>query len=198
MFIELTDHLRCPEEHAEQFLVLLPDVVRERRVVQGSLGCPVCGKVFEVADEVARFGVPVRGGASSEGALTAEAAFALLGLHGPGGYVGLVGGVGRFAGELAGLLPNVHFALVNPPPGTRGDLAASILEAGRLPLKSSSMRGMVVGADVASDRGWVENAVRAVLPGLRVVVEGDPLEGLEVELLASAPGAWVGKRVTGR
>ena len=43
MHIELTDHLRCPREHAEAFLVLLPDRMDQRRVVAGHLGCPVCG-----------------------------------------------------------------------------------------------------------------------------------------------------------
>src|SRR5262245_46118102 len=111
MFIELTDHLRCPAAHAEQFLVLLPDEVQDRRVSLVTLGCPVCGRVFPVTESVARLGTaPARG---SAGALTAEAAFALLGISGPGGFVGLVGEVGRLGLELAQLLPHVHFALIN-------------------------------------------------------------------------------------
>jgi hypothetical protein len=41
---------------------------------------------------------------------------------------------------------------------------------------------------------WVQDAVRATLPGLRVVGEGGPpvLEGLEV--LADAGGVWVGRK----
>jgi hypothetical protein len=41
MFIELTDHLRCPADHAESYLVLLPEEMRERSVRTGRLGCPV-------------------------------------------------------------------------------------------------------------------------------------------------------------
>jgi len=44
MYIELTDHLRCPENHEERFLVLLPDRVEDRSVRTGQLGCPVCGR----------------------------------------------------------------------------------------------------------------------------------------------------------
>ena len=43
MFIELTDHLRCPEDHDEQFWCLLPDRLDGRSVKEGQLGCPVCG-----------------------------------------------------------------------------------------------------------------------------------------------------------
>src|SRR5262245_28773269 len=129
MFIELTDHLRCPAAHAEQFLVLLPDEVRDRRVIWGSLGCPVCGRVYPVTGGVARLGpVPSRGPGSA-GTLSAEAAFALLGLSGPGGFVGLLGEVGRFGSELAHLLPHVHFALINPPAGTEVGPTTSLLEA---------------------------------------------------------------------
>ena len=45
MFIELTDHLRCPADHEESYLVLLPDEIRERSVRAGRLGCPVGGGV---------------------------------------------------------------------------------------------------------------------------------------------------------
>ncbi len=56
MFIELTDHLRCPEDHEEQFLVLLPDRLDGRSVKEGQLGCPVCGRTFAVRDGTVDFG----------------------------------------------------------------------------------------------------------------------------------------------
>ena len=37
MFIELTDHLRCPGDHDEAYLVLLPDSVVQRSVQSGEL-----------------------------------------------------------------------------------------------------------------------------------------------------------------
>jgi hypothetical protein len=192
MFIELTDHLRCPAGHAERFLVLLPDAVDGRRVVSGTLGCPACGRVVRLAEGSAIFDEA----APSDGrtALTAEALAAFLGLSGPGGYVALVGGLTSLAGELAALLPGVRLALVNPPPGTADRAEASVLRAARLPLKASSMRGTAVGADLAGLAAWGADAVRATLPGLRMVAEGGepPAEG--VELLARAEGCWVGKK----
>jgi uncharacterized protein YbaR (Trm112 family) len=192
MFIELTDHLRCPSPHAEQFLVLLPGAMDGRRVVGGSLGCPVCGRVYGIAEGVADFG----DGTPTDGrtAITAEALAAFLGVSGPGGYVALAGGVTALAPELAALLPGVRVALVNPPAGVADSPVASVLRAARLPLKSSSMRGVALGADAAADPAWVADAVRAVLPGLRVVVEGGGEAPEGVEVLAHSAECWVGKK----
>ena len=52
MYIELTDHLRCPADHEESYLVLLPDRVEDRSVRAGQLGCPVCGRSFALVDGV--------------------------------------------------------------------------------------------------------------------------------------------------
>lgn len=194
MFIELTDHLRCTEPHEEQFLVLLPGTLDGRRVVSGDLGCPVCGKVVRLEDGVADFG----GGAASPGrtALTAEAIAAFLGLSGPGGYVALVGTVTVLAEAVAEQLPGIRLVLVNPSAGTGDSAAASVLRAGRLPLKRGSMRGVVVGEDFAADAAWVEDGAAAVLHGLRVVVAGAiPADLRGVELLAEGGGCWVGKTI---
>jgi hypothetical protein len=192
MHIELTDHLRCLSDHAESFLVLLPDAMDGRRVVCGTLGCPVCGSIVRIEDGIAEFG----GGAPSDGrtVLSAEAIAAFLGVTGPGGYIALAGGATSVAAELASLLPGIALVLVNPPAGTADSLAGSVLRAGRLPLKRGSMRGVVIGRDAAETAGWVSDAIGALLPGLRVVVEGGapPAEG--VELLATAEGCWVGRK----
>ena len=192
MFIELTDHLRCPSPHAERFLVLLPGAMDGRRVLSGTLGCPVCGRVYRIDQGVAEFGddTPTDG----RTALTAEALAAFFGLSGPGGYVALAGGVTTLAPDLAALLPGVRLALVNPPAGVPDSPVGSVLRAGRLPIKSSSMRGVALGVDAAADPAWVADAVRAALPGLRVVGEGggEPPDG--VELLARSGECWVGKK----
>ena len=56
MFIELTDHLRCPADHDESFLVLLPDKMDGRSVRTGQLGCPVCGRTYAVMEGVLELG----------------------------------------------------------------------------------------------------------------------------------------------
>jgi len=95
MFIELTDHLRCPAGHDESFLVLLPDHIEGRDVRSGQLGCPVCGRTFQLVDGVFDTGdapTPAPSG-SGTSRLDAQGLSALVGLSGPGGYLALVGAV---------------------------------------------------------------------------------------------------------
>ena len=191
MFIELTDHLRCPADHDESFLVLLPDKMEGRSVRSGHLGCPVCGRAFELKDGVLDTGdAPVM--AESASVLDADALTTLAGLHGPGGYLTLVGPVAALWSDVAELIPGVALVAVNPPDSVADTAELSVLRGGRLPIKSGSMRGVVLGRPFADDPYWVREAARVVLPGLRVVGEGaDPSSDL-VNLLASAGGVWVG------
>ncbi len=191
MFIELTDHLRCPADHDESFLVLLPDKMEGRSVRTGHLGCPVCGRTFELVDGVLDTG-DAAAPAESKSVLEADALTTLAGLHGPGGYLTLVGPVASLWRDVAELIPGVGLVAVNPPDTVSDTGELSVLRAGRLPLKSGSMRGVVLGRPFADDPYWIREAARVVLPGLRVVGEGaDPQSDL-VDLLASAEGVWVG------
>ena len=191
MFIELTDHLRCPSEHDESFLVLLPDIMEGRSVRTGHLGCPVCGRTFQLVDGVLDTGdAPASSAARS--VLDAEGLTAMAGLSGPGGYLTLVGSAGALWDEVAALNPGVALVAVNPPPNVPDTPELSVIRGARLPIKSGSMRGVVLSRPFGGDPHWVAEAVRVVLPGLRVVGEGhDPLADI-VELLASAEGVWVG------
>lgn len=190
MFIELTDHLRCPEDHEEAYLVLLPGRMEGRDVVSGELGCPICGRTVEFDRGIVDFGGDARAG--GETSLTAAAAHALLGVSGPGGYVALLGGATTLVPELAPLLSGVHLVAVNPPAVLPPGYPASALRAPRLPLKAACLRGAILGNELSAP--WVQDAVRATLTGLRVVGEGDlpTLEGLDV--LAEAGGVWVGRK----
>ena len=192
MFIELTDHLRCPADHDESFLVLLPDRMEGRSVRTGHLGCPVCGRTFQLVDGVLDTGDAPAPGVRSGSALDADALTTLVGLHGPGGYLTLVGPVASLWSDVAELNPGVALVAVNPPGEVSDTPALSVLRGARLPIKSGSMRGVVLGRSFAEDPYWIREAARVVLPGLRVVGEGnDPAPEL-VELLASADGVWVG------
>ena len=202
MFIELTDHLRCPFEHDESFLVLLPDAMEGRSVKTGRLGCPVCGRTYEIVDGVLEAGQPPALRAATAGALNAEAIHALTGLSGPGGYMVLVGGAAALAEGVAGLNPGIALVAVNPGTDLPNASMLSVVHAGRIPLKSRSMRSAVLGSGYADDPFWIEEAARVVLPGLRVVGEGADPPDSTIELMASAGGVWVGtagqKSVSGR
>ncbi len=194
VFIELTDHLRCPNDHDESFLVLLPDVMEGRSVRTGTLGCPVCNRIFQLQDGVLDTGDAPPPGRVSAGALDADAITALVGLSGPGGYLTLVGAAAAFWSEIAARNPGVTLVAVNPPAHVADAGELSIVRSGRLPIKTGSMRGVVLSRPFADDPHWIKEAARVVLPGLRVVGEGKDPAGDSVELLASAGGVWVGVR----
>jgi hypothetical protein len=191
MFIELTDHLRCPNPHDESFLVLLPDVMEGRSVRTGHLGCPVCGRTFQLIDGVFDAGGAPAPTADATG-LSAENLSVLIGLHGPGGYLALVGPVASLWREIAELNPGVALVAVNPPAGVLDTEGVSVIRGGMIPLKSRSLRGVALGRPYAEDPAWVRHAARVVLPGLRIVGEGaQPGEDV-IDLMASADGVWVG------
>jgi len=192
MFIELTDHLRCPEEHDEAFLVLLADELAGRSVRTGTLGCPVCDRRFTLRDGVLDTGGAPPASAAGPTRLSPDAIAALAGLGGPGGYLVLVGSPAAEWQGVADRIPGVGLVAVNPPDGVVDEEGISVLRGGRLALKSRSMRGVVLGAPFGGAPGWVEEAGRVVLPGLRVVGEGTDPPPDGIDLMASADGVWVG------
>ena len=192
MFIELTDHLRCPEDHDESFLVLLPDKMEGRSVQTGQLGCPVCGRTFQVVDGVFDSGGEPAVSSAEDTALTPESATVLTGLHGPGGYLALVGPVASLWEEIAERNPGVGLVAINPPAEVIDRPEISVVRGQRIPLKSRSLRGVVLGKSYGDNPYWVREAARVVLPGLRIVGEGADPSGNSIDLMASAGGVWVG------
>jgi uncharacterized protein YbaR (Trm112 family) len=190
MFIELTDHLRCPVEHDEAFLVLLPGLVDGRSVRSGTLGCPVCDRRFTIRDGVFDTGDAPPPSAPSR--LGPDAVAALAGLNGPGGYLVLAGSPAASWREIAELIPGVGLVAVNPPADVADQPGVSVLRSARLPIKTHSMRGVVLGPPFGSEPQWVREAARVLLPGLRMVGEGGNPSGDAVDLMASADGVWVG------
>jgi uncharacterized protein YbaR (Trm112 family) len=200
MFIELTDHLRCPEDHDESFLVLLPDNMDGRFVRTGRLGCPVCGRTFELVDGVFDAGGPTDDKNAGASGLTGEAVTVLAGLSGPGGYLALVGPPASLWREIAERMPGVALVALNPLGDVVDGGGVSVIRSGRIPLKSRSLRGVVLGRPYAEDPHWVREAVRVVLPGLRVVGEGADPPGHSIDVMASTGSTWVGtaKGVSGK
>ena len=129
-------------------------------------------------------------------ALTPDALATFLDLRGPGGYAVLVGSAGRLAAGLAALLPGVHLVVVNGPGGERASECSYLACAGRIPLKGSQARAVVLGADSAGGP-WLAEATRVLLRGLRLVVEDERASPEGVSELARGAGVFVGAK-TGR
>jgi hypothetical protein len=193
MFIELTDHLRCPVEHDEAFLVLLPGLIDGRSVRSGTLGCPVCDRRFTIRDGVFDTGdAPAPDELSAASRLAPDALAALAGVNGPGGYLVLVGPPAAGWREIAELIPGVGLVAVNPPAEVVDQPGVSVVRSARLPIKTHSMRGVVLGPPYGGEAAWVREAARVLLPGLRMVGEGSNPPADTVDLMASADGVWVG------
>ncbi len=201
MFIELTEILKCPRDHAESYVICGPVTMEGRDVVRGGIVCPSCRAEFPIVDRVAFFGPPdepVRGAVatapSAPSALTAEAVLAFLDLQGDGGYVVTVGAAGRLGPALGAALPKVGLVGVNPPAGAAPSDAFSVIVSPRaLPIRARSVRALVLGADVATG-SWLESSVAALLPGLRIVIEDESASPAGITRLAAGGGVFVGEK----
>jgi len=202
MHIELTEMLRCPEPHREEFLVLSTGEMSGRMVLSGLAGCPVCHKEYELVEGVVDFGERA-GAAGASPASAAEAGAppdaatlqALLDLGGPGGIVVLLGSAARQAEGLAGLMGGIHFVGVNAPADVQELPVLSLVRCGgSVPLRGSVARGVVIGTDCAAEP-WLTEGQRVLLRGRRYVLENEGVDlPAGVTRLAAGDGVIVGEK----
>jgi uncharacterized protein YbaR (Trm112 family) len=206
MHIELTEMLRCPEQHESAFLVLSTGEMVGRMVRFGLVGCPVCRREYRIVDGMVDFsGSEQREMGSGPSTPLPASRFpppadsaalqALLDLSGPGGFVVLVGEAARHADGLAGLMGGIHFVGVNAPAGVDELPILSLLRApASIPLRPAIARAVVVGRDVAS-APWLAEAAAVLLRGRRYVVESEAFDApAGINKLASGDGLWVGEK----
>jgi uncharacterized protein YbaR (Trm112 family) len=211
----LTDRLICPRCGPGFGLILLADRLENRRVIEGSLGCPNCRDRFPIEEGFGDLRPPprsTRGDAPHVEPPASPPAIevaALLGLSDGSGNVALIGDLAGHATGLAGLVPGVEF--IGIAPGLRGweeGEGLSRMTAGAaLPFSSGSLRGvglfaagdpsMAGGAPMASAVSMAGELCRVVTTAGRIAVWGEVeewekaliSEGLEV--LASEESALV-------
>ena len=191
MFIEIADFLKCPQDHEFQPCVVIPNELEDRIVVSGMVGCPVCKDEFPIRSGRAVFGEAAL--VESPGANDAATLQALLALMSPGGYVVLVGSAVACWSDLVGLT-DTHVIGINAPTGVNEAEGLSLLDtAGEIPLKSSSVRGVVLPSAQTNDF-WLKEATRIVLPGQRVVAAAETVVAANLEKVVAGHGLWVGKK----
>ena len=190
MHLLLTDRLICPRCGPGFGLILIADCLENRRVIEGSLGCPNCRDRFPVEGGFGDLRPPPRsteedapdiGPPSSPPAMEVAA---LLGLTEGAGSVALIGVLAGHATELAGLVPGVEF--IGIAPGLRGweeGEGVSRMTAGAsLPFSSGSLRGIGLYAKdepseagepgVAGGPSMAAELARVVAPTGRIAVWG--------------------------
>lgn len=199
----LTDSLRCPRCGPEFGLVLLAERIdAERRVLEGSLGCPNCRNRYPIREGVAdlRLGAPSEQAALPEATPDPDAALrlaALLGLAEGGGRVVLRSAPPELAKEVAALAPRVQVAAVldAPVPSVAAGRVDEVLAEGMLPFASGSLRGVAFPA--AATAAHADDALRALGPKGRLVLEGvspevaGHLRGAGVRILLEEDGVLV-------
>lgn len=207
MFVELIDALRCPRPHAPTWLVTAAHETRDRCVVEGTLGCPVCFATYPVAGGVARFGGAGPAGDSApapgDPAEDALRLAALLGLTDAGGIVAVAGGwdaaVDPLLDALAGALPgaaDLRVLVVEPaaPFAPRPPLGA--VAGAWLPVAAGALRGVALDERTAEPERLTA-AVAALRPRGRLVAPASAPVPAGVRELARDARHWVAECETG-
>lgn len=181
MHLLLTDRLTCPRCGPTFGLVLLSRQLGDRRVLDGSLGCPNCRDRFPVCDGFGDLRPPPRApllppegeppapDAAPEDRVRALAA-GLGAASGPGTTL-LMGGAVELAPALARMLPDVEVVALDPRtarwPETPG--VSRLVSGASLPFFGGMLRGVALsGAEV--DDPLLRESLRVLAPGHRVVV----------------------------
>jgi uncharacterized protein YbaR (Trm112 family) len=194
MFIELVDALRCPQPHAESWLVAAAARMAHRHIVEGTLGCPVCHAQYPVHRGVADFrrvhhGFLPADAPPDEVQATRLAAFLDLTDH--SGFAVLLGAWSVHAPLLRALV-ETPLIVVDPPDGMEGEPGISVLRCdGPLPLAVGVARGTALDG---GPRERVDSAVRVTRSKGRLVAPTDVPLPAGVSELARDAEVWVAER----
>lgn len=212
MHLLLTDRLTCPRCGPSFGLILLADRMVDRRVHDGTLGCPNCRDSFSVSGGFADLRAPPRGdlGAGRAGAdprrgagagdASVERIVALLGIHRGPGTVVLVGRPARFAHAVAAAVDDLQAVAVDPDTRrwSEAPSVSRMASAPGLPFFSRMLRGAVVDGGLGPS--FIFEGARVVAPRSRVVVLDAPddassvLEEAGLDVLAAESGTVVATR----
>lgn len=209
MHILLTDVLTCPRCGPDFGLVLLAREIRDRRVLEGVLGCANCREEYPVTEGFADLRFPpgnAHPGSADSPTAGGEKAFepvrlaALLGVTEGPALLLIQGPASRSAEGVAELLDDVEIAAVASGGASRGEArGVSRMAAGsRLPFRSEVLRGAFLSGEVRI--GDVEEAARVVAPGARVAVAPAPggirdsLEAAGLDILVEEDEAVVAEK----
>ena len=159
-------------------MILIADRLENRRVIEGSLGCPNCRDRFPVEGGFGDLRPPPRSTRDDAPELEpppsppAMEVAALLGLTDGPGNVALIGDMAGHATALAGLVPGVEF--IGIAPGLReweeGEGVSRMTAGASLPFSSESLRG--VGLYANDEPSMAAELARVVVPTGRIAVWG--------------------------
>ncbi len=194
MHIEFLDLLRCPQRHDDSWLIAAFNRMDGRLVVEGKLGCPVCGAGYSIRNGIADFRA-VSAAADDTPAPLPEPESeddvmrlaAMLGLSRPGMLVLLAGSAASLSHRLAALT-SVRVLNLNPITATNGDSDAvgSMRIDGVIPIAPRSVDGIALDAAAATP-SMLDEAVRILKPGGRLTAPASVLLPPALRELARDP-----------
>lgn len=195
MRLELAERLRCPNPHAPTPLVVVSRRKRDRELLEGFAGCPVCQLEVPIVEGHVRFSGNAPSSTAPEAgtATDLDRLVALLGLGEPEGTVLLTGRYGLVAEALAEAtgvsVVLMHAARVSPA----SELVSAVLGAPpRVPFTDMTFRGAAL--DKATPIALAADAVRAVAMGGRVVGAASLAVAAGLRELARDDHEWVAAR----
>ena len=192
MFVELIESLRCPRAHEESPLIASARRTEARHIVEGVLGCSVCGEEFSIVEgELHIDADATRGAPDVPSAEVAMRLAAFLEATDARGTALLLGRWGAHAGQVM-RLTEAPVAVVNAPPGPPSGVAAAILTRDAIPFAPGSVRGAALDAGMSA--ALIESALRAVRPGGRVVADASLPLPPGVKEIARDATMWVGEK----
>ena len=193
MFVELIETLRCPRPHEDAQLVASSTRTEARHIVDGVLGCPVCGAEFTIANGVARFGEqPQATQPEAPDPETAMRIAAFLELTDARGFALLCGRWGAHVDQVQ-RLTETQLVLVNPPSDVPADVAAGVvLTSEGMPFAAGSARALALDGPASSD--FITSAIRAVRAGGRVLGPASLALPEDVTEIARDARMWVGEK----
>ncbi len=196
MFVELIDRLRCPRPHEEGWLVATASRTVGRHIVEGALGCPVCGAEYAIREGEVWFGgseplAPDSPSLAGEDPPVRLAA--MLGLDERGGLYVLDGAWSGCAPAIEGMFPDARFVFLASPESQ----GASVVLRGTgdaIPLAAGGARGVALHRTAPA---LVDAAARALAAGGRLVAPAASAVPEMITLVARDESWWVGARASG-
>jgi uncharacterized protein YbaR (Trm112 family) len=167
MFVELLEQLRCPRSHEESRLIASAARTDARHIVDGILGCPVCGAEFAIRSGITYFDdTPYSPTVEDPGGDTAMRLAAFLELTDARGFAILCGRWGAHADQI-NRLSQTPLVLVNPPETVAGEIAAIVRIRDTAPFALDTARAVALDERVSP--ALSASLVRVVQPGGRVI-----------------------------
>ncbi len=176
MYLVLTDLLTCPRCGSGNGLIVLAERIVDRRILEGTLGCPICEGQYGILAGLAD--LRLTDAPSPDTDLESDATqdvdptriAALLGVTRGPAYALMLGPEARVAGEVAALVPGLEIIAIGSGVTRREEErgVSRVLVDGALPFRAGSLRAALIGTGVFE--ATARDAVRVVAIGARVVL----------------------------